>query len=46
MEYELLPEGASGAPEDLDVGASAHHSKNVGTMDKSVEENAVPDQHK
>ena len=41
MEYEAITEGASGAPEDLDIYASANPSANIGTMYKSVESDSV-----
>ena len=44
MEYEVRPEGSSGASEDLDVDTSAHPSTNVGKMDEAVEASAIPDQ--
>ena len=45
MESEVLPEGASGATEDLYVDTRAHPYENVGTMDKALEAAATTDKH-
>lgn len=39
--YEVLPEGASGFPNDMDVDASSNPSANVGKMDYGIEADAV-----
>ena len=42
---EVLPEGASGAPDDIDLDEIAHPYENVENMDGAVEAAAIPDQH-
>ena len=45
MESEVLPEGASGATEDMYVDTRDHPYENAGTMDKSLESAATTDKH-
>ena len=40
----VLPEGASGAHDDMNEDVSDHHYENVGKMDEAVETASVTDQ--